>query len=360
MTINSSPAAQDASSQANMYIIFLNADSRNARSMFKFIATLSNVVKSDLSGTFQLGAVPDDLNGTNILVHGYSAYALPTWHDMTTTTGHKFSTEQDEEEYAKALGFMQPSTFSGTHSQKWIKDDEDLVTKMYLIQKGKHEQKNEPKDLVEEPFNPDTHVAPRTVFLDPYTSGDGPISYSMLAGLIIESAEVDGSSVPLPNTNIGLSKINRDFLQGALPLSRSRHGLNPRGHDNIQPSSRTVLKGQLQKISHDLYGIEKNRLGFMDSTTDSTFPTQPYGFNLIYHIRNKFQMFSKLSFTSAETPSPTSVTLTIWSPYRYVSNDEDAHPSDACTYMLFNHRALYGTHIPLVASRHPSTIIPIS
>jgi hypothetical protein len=28
--------------------------------------------------------------------------------------------------------------------------------------------------------------------------------------------------------------------------------------------------------------------------------------------------------------------------------------------MIFNHRALYGTHIPMVSTRHPAQVIPLS
>lgn len=92
---------------SNMYTIFLNAHKKNVKSTQRFITEFSNIVKTTLNGTFQLGAVPDDQSGLSILTHAYSSFALPTWHYTTftdTPAGHK---SIDAETFATKIKFLQ-------------------------------------------------------------------------------------------------------------------------------------------------------------------------------------------------------------------------------------------------------------
>jgi hypothetical protein len=371
-TITNNPGINNTDTTSNAYIMYLNADSKNSRSTLKFISTFSALVKSDLKGAFQLGAVPDSLNGVNITVHGYSRLSTPTYHDVSTTHSVKKDAivEDDDEEFATAIGFKQPTKFTAGSRLPSTADQKDtslplsklkhLIQGLVLYQNDDdHKESDEPDK--EMSYSTDLDLAPRTVYLDPYTHGDGPISYSMLAGLLIESEELDGSSVPMPNTDTGLAKINRDFLQGAIPLKAAHHAWHTGTRHTVSPLPRTILKRELQKISHDLYSIEVNRLGHMDATvSDATAPTAPAGFKLFEHIRGSFLMFNKFSFSTDPRTHTAPVTLNAWSPYRYVTCDEDEHPADENTYMIVNFRTLYGTHIPLIGMRHPSVVIPIS
>jgi hypothetical protein len=356
-TMSSSNAAYD-----NQYILYLNANPSNCRSMIKFISAMSALVKSDMSASFQLGAIPDDLNGTNILVHGYCDLALPTWHSAKHVKITATKTQDDEEDYAKAISFLQPATYTSQQKIDYTNIKKNLTgifKTMLLGQDIDTDFTHGPEHIT---FDSETHAAPRTLFLDPYTSGDGPISYAMLAGLLIESYEIDGSSVPMPDPRIGLSKNNRQFLQGSVPLSHVHPAHSTAGITPYQPYVRAVRTRQWQAISHDLYDMSLNRLGQVDnelSTTD-TFATA--GFDVLEHVRNFREMFSKLSFTSEPSNilDATLVVLDVWSPYRFVGSDADEHPSTTSTFMLVNRRTEYGTSVPLVGSRHPSTIIPIS
>lgn len=363
MTIHTAPGLNDVRDSQNQYVTFLNADKSNARNTLKFISAMSNIVKHDLNGSFQLGAVPDDLNGVNILVHGYTAYALPTWQDSKTDATGDYNRPLSDEEYAAAIQFKQPITPATQGTQAYPElatgKADTFVAGLYLQRNSAYQYANDPDHPAE--FDPDTDISPRCVYLDPYTNGDGPINYAILAGLIIESEELDGSSVPMPNPNTGLSKINRDFLQGAVPLRRIKHAWHITAAQPYTFLPRTVLRGMQQKISHDLYAIEKNRLGQLDlATTAANFPTRPMGFNIVQHIRHAMYMFSKFSFSSKPVPDEPAFNFVAWSPYRYVQDNGDHHPDENQTYMLLNFRTMYGTHIPLVASRHPNVIIPIS
>jgi hypothetical protein len=354
--------AMDAdNTRDNQYVLFLNACHDNIYAMNDFISAFSNLVDSAFPTATKLGSIPDSLSGTSILVHGYSTFALPTWHSriVKSDTELKLTTKLRTTKYATETDFLQVSTYKKGSSNSFPKDESGLTWPMYLIKNQAHKADEDPDKEIQ--FDPELNEFPRVLYLDPYTSGDGPVSLAMLSGMLIESFEVDGSSVPLPDSNIGLAPNNRLFLQGSLPLKFIHHGYQGLVHHRISPLPRTVAKSRVQKISHDLYDVAQNRLGRMDLDSADTTPAQnPIGFKVIEHIHSAYVMFSKLSFLSNSLPDPQPATLDTWSPYRYVSSRSEEQPSETKTFMIFNHRTLYGTHIPLVSTRHPAQVIPLS
>jgi len=346
----------------NQYVLFLAADRDNIYSTLDFVSSFSNLVDSAFPTAVKLGSIPDSQHGTTILVHGYSTIALPTWHSrqFKSDTELKLTTKLRTSKYAEDTHFLQVTKYTKGATIEYPDDSKKNFPKGFLLFSDKaHKAKDDPDSEIT--FDPELHEFPRVLFLDPYTSGDGPVSLSMLAGLIIESYEVDGSSVPMPDPSIGLSVNNRQFLQGSLPLRYIHHGYTGTVYHDIAVLPRSVVKSRVQKISHDLYDMSKNRLGQIDLDVSQAQVTgNPPGFDLVEHIGSLFRMFNRLALTSTSVPTAAPKTVNTWSPYRFVSSRKEEQPQDGTTFMIFNHRALYGTHIPLVSTRHPATVIPLS
>jgi hypothetical protein len=348
----------------NMYIHMLNANGSDTMNITSFIQDFSNIVKNEFDGKFQLGAVPDDMSGLSILNHGYSLPALPTWHSkkITLSSGTlPTKTILDPETYATERKFLQPAPkYAKGKDIPWpSKEDPGLWSHIYLTLKGHaHDENEEPDDFIE--FNPEHHESPRCFWLQPYTEGDQTIFYSMISGLIIESAEIDGSSVPMPDTTVALKIENGNFLQGSLPIVNTMHAYVNDQYCSINVIERYQPSRSLNKISIDLYNMAQNRLPQFDADVEDTTdnPTLP-GFNIVQHVRKFALAFSKLSFVQ-ENPTTTQERLVVWSPYRFVTFDNDAPPTEKQIYMIFNFRTMYGTHIPASATEHPNTLIPIS
>lgn len=345
----------------NQYIAFLAACSDNIYATLDFITAFSNLVDSAFPTAVKLGSIPDSQNGTSILVHGYSTFALPTWHSrpIKSDTELKLTTKLRTTKYADTTKFLQPTLYTKRSELSYPKESNGLLSGFYLVLNQKHDNKNDPdKEII---FDPELHEFPRVLYLDPYTSGDGPVSLAILSGMLIESFEVDGTSVPMPDPSIGLAPNNRQFLQGSLPLKYIHHGYKGSVEHNISPISRTIAKSRVQKISHDLYDMSKNRLGRTDLDVENqSVSATPPGFCMTDHIGSIFRMFNRLALSTNTVPSSALFTMDIWSPYRYVSSRSEEQPLEEKTFMIFNHRALYGTHIPLVSTRHPAQVIPLS
>jgi hypothetical protein len=351
---------QDSTAAAqtnNLYTIFLNANPRNVKSTQSFIIEFSNIASSLYDAKFQLGAIPDDLSGVSILTHGYSQFALPTWHYLEvsdTPAGHKAT---DSETYATKIKYLQPLAYAKKQILKYPAAASQITKFLYLVEDIAHDATNEPKSDKIITFQEDVHIAPKVQWLQPYSQGDQAISYSAISGLIIESFEIDGSSVPLPDTTIGMRFANNQFLQGSIPLTHVHHGASEQGY---HPYHRSTVMKNAQKISLDFYNLAQSRLPNFDlDTADPYTPTVIPGFTIVPHLRGLFASFSKLSFMSTSAPL-VSERFHVWSPYRYVVEEQDAVPSESQILMLINHRCLYGTSVPLTGTENPSALIPTS
>lgn len=353
--MSSDQTTHNSRQTSNMYIMFLNASSNNVKSTQKFISEFSNISKSIYGATFQLGAIPDDLAGVSIMTHGYSTFALPTWHTTPVTktaAGHK-SIPVDT--YATAIKFLQPLPYTKGVSLKYPADATKIEKLFYLIHDHTHAEKDEPSSDKVITFDEEVHVHPGTQWLQPYSQGDQAISYAVISGLLIESFEIDGSSVPLPQPEIGIRHANNQFMQGSLPLTNVQHGIQSHG---FHPFARSVARKNAQKISVDFYNMAQNRLPNFDTDiANTTAPTAIPGFTIVEHVRAMYASFSKLSFMSDAAP-PSDSRFHVWSPYRHVIDEQDAIPEESSIIMLFNHRCFYGTSVPLTGTEHPSILIP--
>lgn len=345
----------------NPYIMFLNASDQNAFNMNKFLKEFSTVVKADLNGTFQLGAVPDDLSGIAILNHGYSTYAMPTWHS-TSFIVDKVDTPIMVTTYAKRIQFLQSSAYSKKSDVLQLPTGATIAKRMFLsISNNKHSPKNEPTSDKVTTFDADIHEHPNVLHLLAYEEGDGPVSYSILCGLKIEFFEIDGTSVPAPNPSEKLSNNNSQYGQGAIPLTHVLKGYGEMDETTVAPLPRAKLRALLQQISIDLYDLSINRLGYVDADVDDdAIPDVIPGFQAVDHIRGFRRMYSKFSFIMGNPPPIGKRRLPLWSPYRIIYPEANVAPAPKTIFMMSNFRAMYGTHVPMVETDAPSIVIPTS
>jgi hypothetical protein len=355
--ISNAQTSTNSARTNNLYTMFLNANSKNVKASQNFIVEFSNIAKSLYDAKFQLGAIPDDLSGVSILTHGYSEFAMPTWHYTTFTdsaTGHK---SIESATYATHIKYLQDVAYAKKQDLKYPADATTITKFLYLVSNIAHDADSEPSSDTIKIFDEEIHVSPPVQWLQPYSQGDQAISYSAVSGLLIESYEIDGTSVPLPDPSIGMRHANNLFLQGSLPLSHVYQAASTQG---FHPASRAVTKHNQQKISIDFCNMAENRLPQFDKdTSDPSMPTEIPGFTLVEHVRQIAQSFTKLSFMSNAAP-PATKRFHVWSPYRYVVDEEDSIPTENQILMLFNHRCFYGTSVPLTGTEHPSALIPTS
>jgi hypothetical protein len=338
--------------EINPYELYLSSDAENSTIITKFIREMSVIVKSDLSATFQLGAVFSDLGGIQITTHGYSPMALPTWHYNSTDKSKQ--NKLTPTKFAQVVKFLQPQTFAATGKPKYPDDDKTITKVLYLVKKiASHDTATDPDTVIT--FNTRDHVAPRIRCLNPYVSSEQALSYTLITGLIIEHYSIDGTSVPMPNHLSSLQEENAQFLQSALPLKKVHRGSSQHG---VLAINRSITEDKAQKVSFDLYDLAMNRLPYFDQESGDAVPTSLPGFEATEHVGYFARAFSKFGFKIGTLPNIADHSIPVWSPYRYVNARGRTLPTAENTFMLVNFRTLYGTSVPLIQVNHPSKAIP--
>lgn len=344
----------------NPYAIFLQAGEENVHATMEFLAEFSAFVKSDLKGAYQLGAVPDSLSGVAILNHGYSIYSLPTWHNSPIVESEIF-TPITASQYASKIKYLQPKPFVADSTVPRPETEDNLLQALFLrlFKSDRYSKSSDPDKFVK--FYSDEHVDPDVMWLSPYEEGDAPIGYAMISGSIIESFELDGTSVPLPNTVEKLSDNNSQFAQGAIPLTHVVKGLGPDEETRIHPLPRATLRRLSQQVSLDLYDLATNRLGYVTGeVADSVVPTALPGFTRTDNVHGFGYIYSKISYILGKELPIGKRRLPVWSPYRIIVNETNSVPPAKQIAMLTNFRAMYGTHVPLIKTRSAHALIPTS
>jgi hypothetical protein len=365
------PAATDIK-KFNPYVLALNCDSDNLLETQTILESVISSLLMILPFKGQIGTLYENLSGLDILRHGYSSYALPTWTNGTNTDCSSTVTEtvNSHSKHATFIWFLQPFTVANTTDLKYPDPDSTINKLLYLVKKvTKTENFPDPKSDFRL-FNGNNDVTPRIRILDPYDINVSSLSSVIYCGLIIESLEIDGSVVPHPDTDATLDDDNSQALQSALPLRIIRRGtsIQRSATMRIDTELRHITVSDSQKAATFKTDLGEHRLGTFDAKVDHAIPAElPF-----FRIREHTSWFSRMSNVIAfktktrDTHSDDTDThveygsVILWSPFRYVTRTWTPLTYSDDTYMISNFRTLYGTNVPLTEIAHPLSLLPIN
>lgn len=228
--------------------------------------------------------------------------------------------------------------------------DASLITKpLYQVDKKKFSPTKCPVSY--QSFSKSTHVHQDVLWFQPYTRGTGMINHVLTLGLKIESAEIDGVSLPIPNPSLTLVNQNSEFFQGTLPLSKIQATFPFAGTAAFRFRNRTE-HDDYEPIAFNRRDIAKAvRPVFASSSVDNTFNG-----NFPFLLENGHS-----SLTSAVTycqwnrsvPCPEEdYSIYLWSSYR--THDL----TNGTIHLYYTLRAFYGTNTVLSQTRHPTMLLP--
>jgi hypothetical protein len=365
--------------QYNPYILLLNTHDEMISEMTTFLESVSTAFStvSKMSGV--LGSQYSGLSGINIMIHGYAPYALPTWHSGSV------SVPKDKGKYlelgptkaAKALNFLQPWKTTSHPTLTYPDDDKNLDKDLYLIHKD--DEDNFPSEDIWSTFVAPDDSSPRVRIFDPYNYDPSTFFSPILNGLVIESRELDGFTVPHVNTLSALDDENSQFLQSAIPISHIRYSTSFNGLISHEVIERAIHDSSSQPVSPALYDMTQNWLPRFNKETWDLKVTPLFGFEIKEGFSLFTRAFSKFGFTTKSLDNKTDSTsepniaedhVLLWSPYRYVAptlgrlklprskpHMDLFHQS---IYMLADFRPIYGTNVTLAEVNHFLETIPIN
>jgi hypothetical protein len=367
------PYPYDDSIKTNPYVLNLHATAEDITEMTTTLESVATSLSTVLSFKGQLGTLYDTLQGLDILRHGYSSFALPTWHSQVTgtpSTSKPWKLENSTQR-AESIGFLLTPTPKNDTTLKFPTDPSVIEKILYLVKKvQKTENYPDPSNDFRL-FHPKYDTSPRVRILDPYDLNVSTLSSVIYCGMIIETLEVDGSIVLQPDVDSTLDECNSQVLQSAVPLSTIRRATHL-GSTTISQATyaldRVQHRSDSQKASTILYDAGEHRLGVFDTTVDETIPTDLPSFRIREHTSWFTRMFNVLSYKTKSPDTESTETspnvplgmIVAWSPYRYVAQTWKVSAQPDSTYMLLNWRTNYGMNTPLAEIPHPVDLLPIN
>jgi hypothetical protein len=355
----------DTVTAMNPYIFALSADKDSLDEMIRFCDTMSNLASTHLDCSNRLGARYDTSPGLDILIHGYSSLTLPTWTqrnptDMTPPAMPALLQKRSPTQYATSTHYLVPRPFTAAGPHRFPDDATTIHQSLYFISKLEYDPDS--PDIEFQEFDADEHVSPRIRVLDPYDTNPSTGYKPCIAGLIIETGDIDGFGIPQPNPAMTLSSENSLLLNSAVPLSRICPATN---FEHTSVPLRALHTADNQSVLLALRDMSKNFMCRLARNGEAPVPIRNLFGTTTVARQPWFDMLSNVfgyqtgirARSMGRTADMPNGHITAWSPYRFVA---DPLPTTELhgIFMLLNLRTLFGTGTPLMETDHPSVRIP--
>jgi hypothetical protein len=359
------PILEDVKENGYLYAMALDDD--NISETVSLMRQLQTTVSSTFKITGTLSSVMSSLTGMNILIHGYSHFAVPTWHYTNVPESASSATLVSAKTFANKLKFLTDPPTTGLRQLKYPDDDTKINPSLYLVEKTEATGFPGPSDLVS--YKNRNQSVPPVRIMDPYDYNATTFHNAFLSGAFIESLELDSAIVPLPNTDTALDDENTFFLQSAVPVTHVESGtsfafatVTTSWYENRSPIGPS---GQPSSIM--LANSGTNRFPSLNRSVYGHIPSALPMFNVQAHINRWYSISNRIAFTIPVRFDPDNSTSTIsgakkilvWSPYRY-NNGTARKESLSVIYLITNLRTLFGTNPPLGEVSHFLETIPVA
>lgn len=157
------------------------------------------------------------------MYHSLWSATLPTFHGLPppTVTSAQETEELTDIQFSKYIKFLSPAP---SFKSRLVPPPADIDTNFYLVGKDPYDPTNSPFKY--DAFSKHNHVYPDVLWFQPYSKNPSALNFALTLGLLIETGEFDGVTIPLPNIALSLTENNSMYFQGTLPLS---------SHEKVHP-----------------------------------------------------------------------------------------------------------------------------
>nr|QED43030.1 putative CP [Scutellospora partitivirus A] len=358
---------QPSQVDVNPYQLMMNADEDNVSETMTLMRQIQATISSKFKISGKLSTVAASLTGMNITIHGYSNFAIPTWHNTAVPQNTDASGTVTAKRYAELLRFLHRPTRTGNTDLPYPDDATTISTILYLVQ-DRNLTDAYPTNAKLVSITGRNNSVPPVRIMDPYDYNATTFHNAYLSGALIESLELDGSAVPLPNMENVLDEENTLFLQSAIPFSDIHRATNfvYTTTAGVYAEQRVPIGPHGQPSALMLYDLTQNRLPHFDKRVQGAVPTALPGFDIVPHMSLWTSIYSKIGFrvpnsdekTRNRPNIPEKGSFLVWSPYRYYNGK--IMTSDPENYfMITNLRTIFGTNVPLGETAHFLEVMPI-
>jgi GR25 family glycosyltransferase involved in LPS biosynthesis len=387
-----------ANANLNAYDILFGATPGNLRELKVVLQHVASVLTDTVPCTKTLVQIVAASTGTNATHHGSSTYSLPTWicnsdaenallESITAFRAKTPTSRASDLKFLKApaatttLQTVTAATATSTDNTATI----DTLTFPWSLISSTATANSKPADDDFVIFDDQINTYPRVLVLDTLGTLTVSAHLATLTGKIIETFEIDGTTIEMPNVDKSLAMQNCLFADSAVPFRHSLRATKfhnrttdlppvkkrslPRASNSLPASSLLYdrVKVYLPKLpAHTTIGQARIR----DAATFTTLPgmtaTDPT--NWLYYAQSFFGFRTKINTSTTDAdlvPATPEGRLYVWSPYTYTPY-EDTNPAGLTpdltvnrSYFLTNLRTIFGTDTNLVEVVHPMEAMPI-
>jgi len=290
-----------------------------------------------------------ELSGATVVTHSIEPYVLPTWHKLPVVPVTTAAEPQriTHTQFAQHIHFL-----TGRAPPAGVIDYPDIehaFRNLVLLEDHVHAPGEDTFPV--EVLDVRTYVEPDVFWFSPYSVNTSVYNYSWTNGFKIETAEIDGVTIPIPNPTFSLKQNNSQYLQGTVPIRKIRAYIPSTDANNqLLVTSRVDLIPPVQPVSITLRESSRNVLPVFDTRNTIAPPIELPGFQRTPRFASTFDAFTTSSWKSSDEPPLTDNSLLIWSSYRYTSDSNIL--TDRNVHMYCSLRPMFGLTVPLERTHH--------
>ncbi|CAG9840808.1 unnamed protein product [Diabrotica balteata] len=148
------------------------------------------------------------------MYHSLGGAILTTCHQLLrpTVTCTQATEEQTDSQFVKHIKYPSPAPIFKSK----LTPPPDIDQAFYHVSKYPYSPVDPPFEYKE--FSRYDHISPDVLCFQPYAKNPSALNHSLTLGLLIESSDIDGVTIPIPNIRISLTENNSMFLQGSIPI----------------------------------------------------------------------------------------------------------------------------------------------
>jgi hypothetical protein len=338
------------------YEYLLCADEMNINTMMPFIGSLSTFVKSHYPGSHKLGTILGTLSGPLLFNHSIEPPTLPTWTGITATENAGDSL--NDAAYADKHKFLvAPQPHKG--KIEFPIDLKDLILPLYRLIKSKFNPTD--SNVKWTIFKNSVHINPYVLYFQPYDVSPSSLAFTIICGIKIELAEIDGFTIPTAHPESSLDDNNSQYLQSAVRISQI-HTILDKANPTTAPLcviSRRFLDRTSQAIAFAFRDMSKNVLPSYpnENVADASIAiTEHPGFTYENHHDSPHHAYTYTAGTQGTLPLGDTKKIYAWSSYRIVHSYGKPKLDNISMILSFN--TIHGSNITLSRSKNPSLLIP--
>lgn len=346
--IRLTPVVIPVGGHVNPYALLLNYNQESFAGMSGFIEALSNYHQDKKTGNKSLIQVGGQASGITIMSHSLEPPTLPTWHNLNPAAA--LTTIRTDANYAADIYFMQNKVLGNAVLN--IPELDDFPAILVLARRADCTAANDP--FPAQTFNANRDVRPPVLYFQPYDRAPSTLNYVVVLGLKIESAELDGLAIPVPNVSDSLIDNNSRYRQGSLPVLR----IQPCTWTAAEPliiTQRTLHPNEDDPSGHAINDMTRVIVPQFGDQHGRPQQAQLPGFVAVGPIQRPEDCFTYTANAGDNAPPTGTRLFYLWSSYRYV---EQPCSNDPLVHMFYSLRGMYGTSVTLSRSENPSRLLP--